>query len=176
MSEVYVKNTNGHGVRDGAVRIPAGGVAKVDSGSAIASYNGVESSSKKDYDAYQKQGSVGGGSPSRDRHENLKKLRHRHRMEAVAAPLQVVVGDDDAPHGPNTGVITTKQAVAKESAEAKRRFADHEQAEVPEGASEIEQRQAENTRVAEEVAQELAQREQKAGEEAGESAEKPASE
>lgn len=173
MSQVYVKNTNGHGVRADDVRIPAGGVAQVDSDSAVVGYNGVETSSKKEYDAYRKQRELGGGSPSRDRHENLKELRQRHRMESVAAPLQVVVGDSDAPHGPNTGTITTKQAVAAESAEAKRHFADHEQAEVPEDASPVEKQQAENTRVAEEVAQELAKREQEA---ADASDEKPASE
>lgn len=162
MAEVYVKNTNGHGVRDGDVRVPPGGVAKVDGDSALASYNGVEKATKAEYDKYRESDAVGPGSPSHDRHEALKTLSQRHRAEAVAAPLQVVVGDDDAPHGPPTGVITTKQAVAKESAEAKRRFADHEQIEVPEGASDIEKQQAANTRAVEEVAQELAKREQAA--------------
>lgn len=169
MADKYVKNTLDHGVRADGQRIPAGGVAKVDGDSALADYPGVESSSKKDYDAYRKQREVGGGSPSRDRHEALKGYRQAHRAESVAAPLQVVVGDDDAPYGPNTGTITTKQAVAKQGAEEKRRFADHEQAEVPEGASKIEQKQAANTRAVEEVAQRLADAEQAAGDDGGSS-------
>lgn len=156
MSEVYVKNTNGHGIRGDGVRVPAGGVAKVDGDGDLAGYAGVEKVTKKEYDAYRKQGQLGGGSHQRDRHEELKRLRQEHRMVSTAAPLQVVVGDDDAPYGPPTGTVTTKQTEAKKGPEEKRRFADHEQAEVPEGASEVEQRQAENVRAAEEVAQKLA--------------------
>lgn len=161
----YLKNENAHGVRVGRTRIPPGGVAKVDGDEAktYASYNGVEKASENDYNEYRQQDQVGGGSPSRDTHQRMKEYRHAHRAESVSAPLQVVVGDDDAPYGPATGTVTTKQLEAKKGTEEKRRFADHEQAEVPEGASEIEQRQAENTRAVEEVAQKLAQEQQAGG-------------
>jgi hypothetical protein len=46
----------------------------------------------------------------------------------VAAPLNVVVGDDEAPYGPPTGTITTKQAVMRDASSSVERkaFGDHE--------------------------------------------------
>lgn len=36
---------------------------------------------------------------------------------AVSAPLQIVVGDDQAPYGPDTGVVTTKQQLVADGDE-----------------------------------------------------------
>lgn len=154
----YLKNTLGHGVRSGATRIPPGGVADVDGDAAkvLGSYAGVEKASKEEYDAAHAPDATGGGSPSRDAEQRMKAHRVAHRVEATAAPLQVVVGDDDAPYGPPSGVVTTKQTEAKKGAEEKRRFADHEHAEVPKGASKVEQKQAKATAAVEEVASKLA--------------------
>lgn len=46
----------------------------------------------------------------------------------VAAPLNVVVGDNEAPYGPPTGTITTKQAVMRDADNSVERkaFGDHE--------------------------------------------------
>jgi hypothetical protein len=46
----------------------------------------------------------------------------------VAAPLNTVVGDNEAPFGPPTGTITTKQAVMRDAASSAERmaFGDHE--------------------------------------------------
>jgi hypothetical protein len=47
---------------------------------------------------------------------------------SVAAPLNVVVGDNEAPFGPPTGTITTKQAVMRDASSSAERlaFGDHE--------------------------------------------------
>lgn len=75
---------------------------------------------------------------------------------AVSAPLQEVIGDDDAPYGPPTGTITTKQAVAQEGPVEKERFADHERLpdDLGENASPVEREQAAAKQRAEEVLQE----------------------
>jgi hypothetical protein len=46
----------------------------------------------------------------------------------VAAPLNKVIGDNEAPFGPPTGTITTKQAVMREASSSAERlaFGDHE--------------------------------------------------
>lgn len=160
----YVRNDNQHGVRTGNSRVAANSVGYVSDEDlkVYETYEGVEKlSDAKGKEAVEEQraGGLTPESPSHDLHEELAELRVAHRMAAVAAPLQVVRGDDDAPLGPPSGVITTKQAVAKGGSEAERRaFADHEYDEVPEGASPVEQVQAEATNAAEEVAQGLAER------------------
>jgi hypothetical protein len=47
---------------------------------------------------------------------------------SVAAPLNRVIGDNEAPYGPPTGTITTKQAVMREASSSNERnaFGDHE--------------------------------------------------
>ena len=47
---------------------------------------------------------------------------------SVAAPLNKVVGDNEAPYGPPTGTITTKQAVMRDASSSVERkaFGDHE--------------------------------------------------
>jgi hypothetical protein len=161
----YFRNDNAHGVRVGNSRIAPGTVALVPDEDAdlYATYEGVEkvsdSAGKKAVDEQRGAGAVSPESPSAEIQAGLADLRVAHRAAAVSAPLQVVRGDDDAPLGPPSGVITTKQAVAKDGSEAERRaFADHEYDEVPEGASPIEKAQAANTAAVEEVAQDLASR------------------
>jgi hypothetical protein len=47
---------------------------------------------------------------------------------SVSAPLNRVIGDNEAPYGPPTGTITTKQAVMREASNSNERnaFGDHE--------------------------------------------------
>src|SRR3954451_17299 len=47
---------------------------------------------------------------------------------SVAAGLNVVIGDNEAPYGPPTGTITTKQAVMRDASNSAERnaFGDHE--------------------------------------------------
>lgn len=95
--------------------------------------------------------------------------RDRDRMNAVTdaaayanllvhAPLNEVIGDDDAPYGPPTGTITTKHAVkdAAQSSVEKDRFGQHEWTEKEaEGRdlSPVQQAQADKGALVDKVAQ-----------------------
>jgi hypothetical protein len=117
------QNTNSHAVRtednDGRRRrVRTGEVLSADGAFAdrLKAINGVETASKADLETYQKsrQADTGGQDARAPLAAKLGEVR------AAAAALltaldQVVVGDDQAPFGPPTGTITTKQAAgAKE--------------------------------------------------------------
>jgi hypothetical protein len=159
----YFRNENPHGVRVGNSRIPANSVGYVsdEDAKSYANYNGVskvsDSEGKKAVEE-QRDSKMTDVSPGTELNSRMAEARVASRSYGVTGPLQVVIGDDDAPYGPPSGVVTTKQLEAQKGPEEKRRFADHEHIEVPEGASQVEKDQAENTRVVEEVARELAER------------------
>lgn len=166
----YFRNNNAHGVRAGGSRIGPGQVVEVsdEDAKAYSSYDDVEKvSAQEGKDAAKERRDADNpsqDSPSKDLNEVVAKARTAARSQGIVAPLQVVVGDDDAPYGPPTGVVTTKQTEAEKGPEEKRRFADHEHVDVPEKASPIEQQQAENVREFEDLAQELAERQSGGGE------------
>lgn len=95
---------------------------------------------------------------------------------SVAAPLNKVIGDNEAPYGPPTGTITTKQAVMREASNSseRRAFGDHEW--LPEDAEErnladstsgkVQAAQAEQSGKLEEITDELLQSGEEADEEA----------
>lgn len=58
--------------------------------------------------------------------ELLSGLRVAGRVASIVAPLQKVIGDDEAPLGPPTGVITTKSAMAGVDAASRAAFASNE--------------------------------------------------
>jgi hypothetical protein len=121
----YYKNTSDQALRvdDGAGRlrrVPAGRVVQADGDfeKNLSGVKGVESASEDDF-----QGQYGKLSDN---------TRDQDRMNAVTdaaayanlivhAPLNEVIGDDDAPYGPPTGTITTKLAV-KENASSSQEY------------------------------------------------------
>lgn len=179
MADVYLRNDNSHGVRADGVRIPPGAVGRVDSDSSLVGANGVEKVQKSDYDDYQdsrpRRGDDTGVATTSEK--LLREARLAGRL-AVSAPLQKVVGDDQAPLGPPTGTVTTKQTAAGESDEARKAFAPNEAApgsevEVGEGgfsgrlpSQEVHNRQAAATEQVEEVTQALID-EERSGETVG---------
>lgn len=103
---------------------------------------------------------------------------------SVAANLNKVVGDNEAPYGPPTGTITTKQAVmrgASNSAE-RRAFGDHEWA--PEDkdnlgdstSSAVQKTQAEESGQVEQITDELVGSQQQGGDSDASSSEAPTQE
>lgn len=135
-------NRNAHGVRttdsDGKrYRLRPGQVIEVDGAGADAlnGVNGVDSANGDDEKAWDERRGVSTGNPSDGgglsaavEGANTSR-RAAARREAIAAPLNVVVGDDEAPKGPPTGTITTKQAAAREDADSpggRGGFAQHE--------------------------------------------------
>jgi hypothetical protein len=160
----FVKNTNPHYIyaeTNGRMeRMAPGQIKEVDDDSRLNRSPGVESSSQEDFDKWNEERS-GGSTDETDemrRNREFGELRAQADQVAIAAPLQVVVGDDDAPFGPPSGTITTKEAIVKGGdAEDRRRFADHErfEDELPENASEVEQRQARSKSAVSQKAEEL---------------------
>jgi hypothetical protein len=68
-----------------------------------------------------------GGVSVRERTQGiLSGLRVAHRTAAIVAPLQRVIGDDEAPMGPPSGVITTKSAAAGMDSQSRQAFAQNE--------------------------------------------------
>lgn len=81
---------------------------------------------------------------------------NRIASQAHSAPLQQVIGDDDAPIGPPSGTVTTKMALIRDSVPGdpvRNAFGDHERApeELGENASEVEVEQAERKHAASEL-------------------------
>ena len=159
---VRVRDENGR-----PVRLRSGQVLEADGATAdaLSGIEGVESANKADEDAYadsQASGVEGDPQESDTAIEIYAVTRSLGKKLLVALPLQRVVGDDAAPYGPPTGTVTTKQALAAESDENRRRFADHER--LPEDAdneglqaqSTVESDQAEAVVALEEAAQQLA--------------------
>jgi hypothetical protein len=118
----YFKNTLSHAVRAGETRdtrIPAGGVVQVsdDDAQKYEGVNGVESASEQDYNSYREQ-SVVTADKTGDMvlQEEYNSTVGEAARNLVAAPLQVVVGDNEAPLGPPTGTRTTKRALMNQDA------------------------------------------------------------
>lgn len=127
----YYKNENDQALRvdDGTgrlARVPSGSIVSVDGDleKNLKGLDGVSKSSKEDYDAQQDV--INPESKDIARHEAVSAARTDIALNTVAVPLNEVVGDDDAPYGPPSGTITTKQAAARQSPEDRRAFADHE--------------------------------------------------
>ncbi len=144
-------NKNAHGVRANGARLMAGQVRDVDGeeADALKGIPGVETASADDEKAWDAK--RGGGATSEGAgltagiEGAVRQRRHDSRRESVAVPNNVVVGDDEAPIGPPTGTITTKQAVSKEGPIEKQAFADHEAEpgdEELEGTGEVHSQQA----------------------------------
>ncbi|HKB40207.1 MAG TPA: hypothetical protein VKD72_27500, partial [Gemmataceae bacterium] len=86
-------------------------------------------------------------------------------LATTAVPLNTVVGDNEAPHGPPTGTITTKQAVMREAGSSVERKAFGDGEWLPEDAKErnladstsgkVQAAQASASGALEEVTQEL---------------------
>jgi len=165
----YVKNELHHRVVVGDATVPGDSVAWVEDDEAVktlTSYEGVTKLNQSDGKAAVDAQSAGPSeeSPGEDEHRRLAELAVEHRTSATSAPLQLVVGDDDAPLGPPQGTVTTKQMAAAEGPTEKSAFADHEHMpeDLGEQASDVEQRQAERTAAVEEVAARLAGGEEEA--------------
>jgi hypothetical protein len=159
-------NSLSHGVRvrddDGRlVRLRPGQVGTFEGSTAdkLSAIEGVNPAKKTDEDAWKAQVDAARGNvEGRSGFDNiLSQARTAVGMQSIVAPLNHVVGDDAAPYGPNTGTITTKQALSQDP-EARKHFADHER--VPgeqdnENLNEVERRQAELTTLAQEVTEQM---------------------
>lgn len=131
-------------------KLASGQVKSVDGGAAdlLLGIEGVETASSEDKDNYQanKRGVMSDAtSGKQSREAAYAEARAQARAINVSVPLNEVIGDNDAPLGPPSGVITTKQAVAGLGPEEKRAYADHER--LPheaedEGLSPVERAQA----------------------------------
>jgi hypothetical protein len=126
----YFRNTLNQGINPtGTRRVPPGAVVQVsdDDAKLYSGLNGVEKASQSDYREFVESGTVTSdktGGMVLD--EVLAEKRAEARMVSVAAPLQVVVGDDEAPYGPPTGERSTKAQEAEKDLAHRLAFADHE--------------------------------------------------
>ena len=163
-----MKNTNPHYIYVDAgngtsKRVAPGQVVSVDGDveKNLKATSGVESASESDYKEYvdSRSGHSSEETDEMRRNREFGELRAQADQIAVAAPLQVVVGDDDAPYGPPSGTITTKEAIVKGDTDpqTRERFADHEkfEGELGENASEVEKVQAERKSAVNAKAEEL---------------------
>lgn len=112
MATSYYRNTNAHRVSLSDDRGQRKGSVFASDDPAYADLAGVEKVTKSDYDAYreglhsnQASGAQSGDMVTRER---VAAERVEHRRLTVAGPLQRVIGDDQAPLGPPTGVLSTK--------------------------------------------------------------------
>ena len=167
----YLKNPLDHAVRvydeNGSLRrVRPGQVVEADGDfEKNLKAVGAESASQSDYETYEDDRRSAG--PSEDvtrsaiNSETINEARRAARA-ATVANLNEVHGDDDAPLGPPSGTVTTKQAVVREGGPAeKRAFGDHER--LPEEAdneslSEIERKQAANKAPVEQAVEETTKR------------------
>lgn len=116
-------NRNSHPIRvaksDGGPlrRVRVGEVVKADGylADALAGTVGVESATQADEKAWQRELDLRNVSTDRtprvETREAIVDNIHDIQRLTVSDPLQVVVGDDEAPHGPASGTVTTKEAV-----------------------------------------------------------------
>jgi len=150
---VRVTDENGQ-----TVRVVPGQVITADGATAdrLTAIEGVETATDEHRDAYAASrapvSDVASAKLGAEQH--VSDLRAASRMASTAVPLNQVIGDDDAPLGPPSGTITTKQAVARSGPEQKAAYADHER--LPEEAeneklSEVERAQAEAKGLVEEI-------------------------
>jgi len=162
-------NKNAHPIRvtdsDGVQhRLVAGQVVDLDGAAAdaVSGTVGVESASAEDKSAWEARLSQGRfDDADGDGFDNIVADARRAVAEAtVVAPLNTVIGDSAAPHGPPTGTITTKQAVVRDGDKHdKKAFGDHEH--LPEAAddeslSHVERKQAAGKAAVEELTAEVA--------------------
>lgn len=129
-------NDNEHPIRvkdgNGALqRIQAGGAVKADGAYAdrLSATNGVREGSDDDLATSEVQAAP----LDHDRAvaDVATAARQLAKQITVVGPLQRVIGDDQAPYGPPSGTVTTRQAVAQKAvAEGDQRtreaFADHD--------------------------------------------------
>lgn len=128
----HVINTNDHPayVRDASgtsVPIAAGAVLSADGEflDALLATPGIEKASAKDVKASEDAAAPapsGGKTPDSVINDVLIAARAA-ATALIAATNQIVIGDDLAPHGPPSGTVTTKQALAKSDPE---HFAENE--------------------------------------------------
>jgi hypothetical protein len=111
----YYKNDSDQALRvdDGSGRlrrVPAGRVVQADGDfeKNLSGLSQVSSASEDDHLSQSKRSS--GNTRDRDRMNAVSDATAYANL-IVHAPLNEVIGDDDAPLGPPTGTITTKQAV-----------------------------------------------------------------
>lgn len=128
-------------------RILPGQIVQASGGYAdnLGSTPGVREASAEEYESYLAE--LGdpntadlGASRTRPR-QLVAQARTAIGYATVVGPLQRVVGDDQAPFGPPSGTITTRQAVAREANEAgdqrtRMAFADHDALDPVEGLTE----------------------------------------
>jgi hypothetical protein len=109
-------------------RFPPGQPVQV-SGDLEKNAGGVEGlRSATDEEVNAASGEPQPGSRDVTRDQALADLSAYARTVTVAVPLNEVIGDDEAPYGPPSGTITTKQAVARgaENSSERQRFGQHE--------------------------------------------------
>ena len=155
------------------VRVVPGQVVSVDGKVAdqLTAIDGIESASGEDKEAWEaQQGGLPSDIPStrESAMEHYSEMRTRGRAASIAVPLNEVIGDNDAPLGPPSGTITTKQAVVRQSEADRAAYADHER--LPEeaedeGLSDVERAQAEAKALVEELHNEALERMSEAGHE-----------
>lgn len=120
---VRVRDDDGH-----KFRLRPGQVANVDGVVAdkLLAVDGVDTANaedKKAYADYLAQGRFNSSPTGKQRLEaEVSRMRADARVATVVVPLNQVIGDDDAPIGPPTGTITTKDAAA-ESGDAREKLA-----------------------------------------------------
>ena len=169
---VRVKDENGdeHRLRAGQVKSVEG-----DAADRLLAVEGVEQASSEDKESWDTEYARMSGrvtdAPTigASLEDSINNARRHVRIASVAMPLNTVIGDDDAPLGPPSGTITTKQAVARQSLVDRGAFSDHEH--LPEDAesgklSEVEQAQAEARAALEELHNEVLDEANEAGVEA----------
>jgi hypothetical protein len=126
------RNENKHGVNpSGSQRVPAGQAVEVsdEDAKSYRSLGGLtELRGQEAKDATRAQEEEQSSVPSRRERQNqrIRELRIESRGQAVVAPLQRVVGDNEAPYGPPTGEVSTKVDEAQKDLAHRIAFADHE--------------------------------------------------
>lgn len=175
MSEIVLLNTNKHVVSSGDIKLRASNARRFDDDDpdvkVVAGYAGVDTLEGQDAeDALRREGLSGEQSAESRLGDLAAKARAQINHAAVSGPLQIVVGDDLAPHGPPSGELSTRAA---EHAKDPVHFGPNEavaKVPAPVGAgvsdgnanspAEIHNAQAEATQASAEVAAELVRGEQ----------------
>jgi hypothetical protein len=116
-----IRVSNGEGVN---VRFPPGAVRAAD-GTLAENASGVEGLREASEDERNVQGQIEAGSRDLSRDQKLADVAAYARMMRISVPLNEVIGDDEAPYGPPSGTITTKQAAAREDPTEQGDFSQH---------------------------------------------------
>jgi hypothetical protein len=139
MSPAFV-NTNSHAARfkgedGGDVRLAPGQVIEAEGKEAdrLTALSGVEEASDRDRQAWEEQLASRTTDPSGPSHRIAAKalipqVTLALRVATVVGPAQRVIGDDQAPYGPPTGVTTTKLDIVQSTEDRAEHvaFADNE--------------------------------------------------